>query len=177
MHDVGSRAILSLTMAAVLLVACGSEPQTYSDCVLDGVKPGMSERAAALVAQACEEKHSPEARRYEAEVEILPDKALSQLKGRLGPSLGTWKGSIYNGNEEWRIDEITIAVSDTSAKNDAKTRFSASMNAAASSERYRVPLEIPPLSNREFELSVFRARGEAFEWKIESATGRRARRR
>ena len=53
MRTLAGRAVV----AAALLAAAGCQQrQTYSECILEHVKPGLSDRGTSLVARACAEQ-------------------------------------------------------------------------------------------------------------------------
>lgn len=54
------RAIPAVFGSIVLAAGCTARnsPQNYEDCVLEHIKPGISDRGALLVADACQRKFS-----------------------------------------------------------------------------------------------------------------------
>ena len=169
----------TLMFATCLLgVACSQKPQDYSECVLENVKPEMNERAVALVAAACREQfpdHGEKSQPSNPDLD-LPPEVVAELTGRLGSLIGgTWKGNIYNGNGQWLVTEVTIRISDpeyptetfnfpiVSQKDGRQLKY----------EMYSVSVYVPPISNREFTLSVNWNSDEEYSWQIVNAKGRK----
>jgi hypothetical protein len=126
----------------------------------------MSERAVQLITRACREKFTAEEDYPNKALAELPDEARNKLSGHFGPSIGsTWSGNIYNANENWTVEEVTLLLTPQTDPLDT------GMTVEEPPERYRVSVRVPPLSSSEFSLSVNWSGGPAFDWKIVSAKG------
>lgn len=80
-----------------------------------------------------------------------------------------WSGNIYNANEDWTVEEVTLLITPHSNVPDQTTDMGAEQP-----ERYRVRVRVPPLRNSEFSLSVnWQANPieQNFDWTIVSAKG------
>lgn len=60
-------AVLPLLGSIILAMGCTARnaPQNYEDCVLEYIKPGLSDRGALLVADACQKKFSEPAKAFD----------------------------------------------------------------------------------------------------------------
>lgn len=155
-----------IALAMCWSVACKREPSNFNDCILHSVKSGMSEQAVELVTMACREKFPEEEDYPNNALAELPDEARKKLTGHFGPSIGsTWSGNIYNANEDWTVEEVTLLLTPHT------DMFDTGMAVEEPPERYRVSVRVPPLSNSEFSLSVNLRRDQAFDWTIASAKG------
>lgn len=160
-----------VALALCWSIACKQEPADFNDCILQSVKPGMSERAVQLLTRACRQKF-PEGESHQA-LPDLPEEARVKLTGHFGPSTGsTWSGNIYNSNEDWTVEEVTLLIELPSGDGFDGQATDAAAPASTEPERYRVSVRVPPLSNAEFSLSVNWSSEQAYTWSIVSARGR-----
>lgn len=131
----------------------------YDECILESMKGVTSNTAAAAINRSCRAKY-PVKERSDSEV---PANVVSQLDGRAGYSFGYFKGAIYNGNKDWTITQLTIALTPKSKdKSPDQTRRA---------KEYNVNVTIPPLMNVEFIESVASDDSNGFDWHISSARG------
>lgn len=165
----GTMRSLSLGSLMLTLVACQCDPSSYNDCILKAVKAGMSDSAVRLVKVACRQKF-PEEPTPRVPATPLPDEAKAKLKGRLGPSLGSlWRGNLYNGNTEWTVQEVELIVNDPI--DEAFSLLKENRTDDIMSSRYRVSVEVPPLTNVDFTVSVNWPQDRPFQWRLDSAKG------
>lgn len=135
-------------------------PSNYNECILDEMKGVTSNLAAYNIERACRARfpiQKPKDTR-------VPKQVLVKIDGRLGPSeyLGGLSGTLYNGNENWTITQVTIyCVS----------------NADKTPRRYNVDTSISPLQTA--SVSVDTVAGEVspkgFQWGIVGARGYQSR--
>lgn len=158
-----------MVLAICWLAACRREPANFNDCILHSVKSGMSERAVQLVTRACREKFPEEGDNTTRMLLEFPDDARNKLNGHFGQSVGsTWSGNIYNANEDWTVEEVTLLITPQTDPLDT------GMIVEEPPERYKVRVRVPPLSNSTFSLSVNWRGDQAFDWTIVSAKGSKA---
>ena len=174
------RRIVVVSMIAGVLaysVSCSREPDNHSDCIIQNVKPGMSDYAAAQVAAACREKFGHERDNATKMALVnLPDKATRDLTGTLGRSFGsTWDGNVYNRSENWQVEELQIRIAHPDWIWSVFDDFLEGEWEGLRSEKYLVNVSIPPLSNATFSLSVNWPQDEEYKWRIVSARGRQVR--
>ncbi|CAM8643589.1 hypothetical protein MCEGEM3_02505 [Oxalobacteraceae bacterium] len=96
-----------------MITSCGKK--TYEDCLLENSKDITNPDAAMLIAQACKKKYSETFSFEEAvgsckEKRELSDSELQLLDGRGDISLGYFHGTVYNGNENIKVEELTIGI-------------------------------------------------------------------
>lgn len=173
------RDLSGLTIGALVLasIACSKPPTDYGDCILQNVDPEMNQQAVLLIAAACREKF-PERRLNlpdERPLETVPRKVVTQLAGRFGPSHGNqWKGNFHNGSAQWLIREITIRVTEPGWT--PKYNFPVEPEEGVDEREYRdelyaVDIYLPPLSSRDFSLTVHWRPDDDFQWSVVTARG------
>jgi len=130
----------------------------------------MSERAVQVVTRACREKFPEEEDHPNKALARLPDEARNKLTGHFGPQIGsTWGGNIYNANEDWTVEEVTLLITPQNNMFDQTTDMGDMI--AEQPERYWVSIRVPPLSSSEFSISVNWNASQAFDWTIAAAKG------
>jgi hypothetical protein len=168
--------VTRILFCSVLILACGG-PRDYNDCILRSVKPGMTERAVALVTNACAQKFPTSSDQTAKGLAQLPSEARERLTGRLGQSelTGEWRGNLYNGNTDWTVEEITLLIESTTHPDstDKAPWATPTPPLQTEPERYRVSLHVPPLTNTTFTVSM-NWLGD-LDWSVESARGTRNR--
>ena len=131
----------------------------YDECILESMKGVTSDAAAGLIHRACLAKY-PVKGPSDSEV---PANVASQLDGRASYSYGYLKGNFYNGNGEWTITQITIALMPkTKNKSPDPTRRA---------KEYSVNVTVPPLTNSDFIVSVDNDGSSEFDWSISKVRG------
>ena len=151
---------LSTLVAVVILAGCSNEPQNYDDCILQHVKAGMSELAVAQLIEACERKYSlqPEA---EQESVDIPKSEGSLITGRMAiTDSGHASGTVYNKSFTWHVTEIHIDILDEDWK--SKMRDDEKFHV----ERYRIPIDIPPLTTQTFFVRVNWPSDKEYSWRF-----------
>jgi hypothetical protein len=98
--------LILLTTLCLYLSACDKEPETYDDCILQSMKGVQSDRAARAIEASCSEKTI---HKRIADME-LPDEAVRQLDGRGAANDNVFRATIYNGNSNWLLTQLTIRV-------------------------------------------------------------------
>jgi len=164
---------LVAVVLGLVLVGCSNQPVDSDDCILANVKPGLSDAGAQLVAAACRGRFSEAetGSRPIGEADSLSEDARAKLTGRIGPSEGTtWTGSLYNGNEKWIVEEVEVEI--RSVQPEPGSRLSDALAASRRQpERYVVGVKVPPLSAREFHVTVNWNPADHYEWKLVAARG------
>jgi hypothetical protein len=157
----------SSAFLSTLLIACSEqvpEPKTYEDCILQKVKPGMDMVAIGTVAGACRGKFpKPLVTDFVPDQIELPPQALEKLsaKGYFSSGRFSLRGSIYNGNPDWDVTEVTI---------DLVANAQPSTRQEPETQKYRVAVSVPAYSSKEFSVSVSWDSGEPW-WTIGEAKG------
>jgi hypothetical protein len=129
-------------------------PSNYDECVLESMKGVTSDMAARAIILSCRDKF-PRKKSVDSEV---PINVVSQLDGRAGMTIyGYFKGTIYNGNNEWTITQITVAIS-------PKTKDK-SQDPPIHAKEYNVDLSLPPLTESEFSMLAESRGSSELNWK------------
>lgn len=134
-------------------------PSNYDECILKSMNGVTSDAAAGAINRACRAKY-PVKGPSDSEV---PANVVSQLDGRAGYSYGYFEGTIYNGNKDWTITQLTIVL--TPKQKDK------SLDQTHRAKEYNVNVTIPPLINTKFIESVASDGSNEFDWHISSARG------
>lgn len=139
-------------------------PSNYDECVLESMKGVTSDAAAGAIVRSCRSKFS-EKIPNDSEV---PANVVGQLDGRAAMTdYGYFKGSIYNGNKDWTITQITVVLV-------PKTKVK-SPDPARRAREYNVNFSVPPLTNSDFSVSADGGGSSEFDWSISNARGHKSR--
>jgi len=102
---------MRIVILFVVIILSGCGPKDYDDCILKNMKDAKDETAAKMIANSCFEKYykSEPVKKCQSR-ELLPSE-ISKVQVRGGPGYKTiFSLSIYNGNENVTLQEITIAI-------------------------------------------------------------------
>lgn len=120
-------------------------PNDYDSCILENMKGVTNNLAANMIRSSCRKKF-PEKTQESVDVE-LPDSALQKLEGKAGSTnYGYYKGTMFNGNNEWTVTSLEIRITDNKTKTfrDYKAHI-----------RGGYIHEIAPLSTGDFQFETF----------------------
>lgn len=131
----------------------------YNECVLESMKGVTSDAAAGVINRACRAKFPFESH-SDSEVQ---DNIVRQLDGSASYSNGYFKGTIYNGNKDWTITQLTLVLTPKSKDK--------SIDQTRRAKAYNVNIVIPPLTNKEFIELVASDDLYGFDWNISNARG------
>lgn len=162
-----------LRVSIVLLLAvsgCESEPVDYDECVLKKLSSSMNERVAETIVESCRNKFPEQAAPQEALV-VLPNDAEEKVTGRFGINNFSGSGTIYNGNNKWRVEEVTILIAEPDWLKQTIARKENPEAEEPHMERYKVRVSVPPLTSKTFSLGVNWDSSEKHEWLIISTKG------
>ena len=102
---------------------------------------------------------------------LLPPEDKEKLSGRATIVSGEiLTGNVYNGTSDWTVTEIIVNVSEPNWFVRAVEANEKGIPAPRL-EKYRVPVYVPPFTNREFSVSVNWRANEKIEWNIYEARG------
>lgn len=138
-------------------------PSNYEECVLDSMKGVTSDVAARAIMRSCQEKF-PVKRPSDT---LVPAHVINQLDGRAGMRYGFFEGNIYNGNRDWTITQVTIAL-ETKAKNKSPV-------SKPHLREYNVDVNVAPLTTERFIFSAKSEGSEELDWYIVRARGYQSR--
>lgn len=100
--------IVSLFLLTPLLSGCFSE--SYDECILKNVKPGLSDEGVLYVQAACLNKTASQASDKPCSKRALSAEELSKLSktAQVYPDSRLLEISVYNGNKELFISSVTV---------------------------------------------------------------------
>ena len=156
--------IIIICMYPSISLAGWFGPSNFDECVLESMKGVTNDVAATAIIRSCHAKF-PVKMSVDSEV---PENVVRQLGG--GASLdnyGFFSGTIYNGNSEWTITQITIAIS-------PKTKEKIS-DPLIPAKEYNIDESIPPLTERSFSVKASPRGSDTFGWSITKARGHKNR--
>lgn len=135
----------------------------YDQCIQESMKGITSDRAAAIAMHSCREKL--------AEMELhgapLPPDALGKLIIHAGFGYGIFSGSIYNGNSEYTVTQITILLTPTGKMKPAE--------ASVDGKEYDIDLTVRPFTKSALSMPILSDNTQEYSWEITKASGYRTR--
>ncbi len=144
-------------------------PKDYDECIIEGMNGIQSNVAARLVRQSCLKKFPPQKAKTSKSTRV-PIEIQENLSGRASILLSNLSGNIYNGNSDWTITELIIMLSE---ENSFEKSLEALKNNKSEPrmDKYKIEVNIPPYTNKDFFISVDWPKGEPYEWHIYEAYG------
>jgi len=152
---------LAILTGACLVALSGCSKETEQDCIINGLKGINDKIVAAKIENACVDKYRVAAPPLPSPTK-MPDSATSKLTGRAGTSFKKISLSLHNGNDNWRVREVTIWAL-PSDKKDAP-------DAASYTRTYKVPILLEPLTASAATIETTES-GDAISWGILTAEG------
>ena len=131
--------IYILSFLIPLLSGCFSE--SYDDCILKNVKPGLSDEGVLYVRAACLSKTSSQTSDKPCLKRVLSTEELSKLSktAQVYSDLRILEISVYNGNKELFISSVTVEL----------------IKKSGGSQRYLLSnSDISPLSDKKLTKSI-----------------------
>lgn len=139
------------------------DPGSYDHCVEQSTKGTTSPRAADNAARTCREKFE----KMKLHGIPLPPDALDKLIIHAGFGYGIFSGSIYNGNSEYTVTQITVLLTPTGKMKPAE--------ASVDGKEYDIDLTVPPLTKSALSMPILSDNTQEYSWKITKASGYRTR--
>ncbi len=164
---------LVLLLAGIYLffaTGCTREPSNYDDCILKNVRASMEKGAVSAVTQACRSKF-PQQAEYIEPLTTLPPDAIGRLGGKFDVKKTGGFGNIYNGNENWRVEEVTIAVADPDWLKKWIAKLDTPQAEKPLLEYYRIDLSVEPLTSKDFFIRMNWDPEDKYVWFISEAKG------
>lgn len=143
--------------------SCGTEPQSYDDCILKHLSRPVTKSATEALIEACQSKF-PEKIPFRQDLQVLPETEIAKLNGQFRVGSGVSTGTLYNGTDSWTVLEMTILVWESS---DTPGLFDDQLFG----KRYKVKLESAPLTNTSFSLQTNSFDSTGYKWRIAEAKG------
>lgn len=76
---------------------------------------------------------------------------------------GYFSGTVYNGNGEWTITQLTIRIAPKGTDKSAKQELGP--------REYNVDINVPPLTNADLLVKAESGGLSNFDWRIQNARG------
>jgi hypothetical protein len=133
--------------------------EAFEQCLRDAMKGVTSDRAADEVTRTCREQ----AQGSRADETDLPPEALAKMVVHAGFGWGIFSGSLYNGNSDYAITQITVLLT--------PMKKSGAAQAPAEGREYDIALAVQPLSKAALSLPIPSDNTLEYSWKITKARG------
>lgn len=140
-----------------VLAGNAAAPAAYEQCILDSMKGITSDRAADETRRACRESTGDKV--IEAD---LPAHALGKLIVHAGFGWGIFSGTLYNGNNDYAITQITVALTPMRMSNGGET---------ANARPYNLDLAVQPLAKGALSMPIPSDNTLEYSWEITKARG------
>ncbi len=160
---------LPLVMLAPLLALIPLEvfagtipaPAAYEQCVLDAMKGITSDRAADEARRTCRKQTAGDG----GNDADLPAGALGKLVIHAGFGWGIFSGTLYNGNNDYAITQITVVLTPMNPMRmkDAEETTDA--------QAYNLDLAVQPLAKGALSMPILSDNTLEYSWKIVKARG------
>ena len=139
------------------------DPGSYDQCIRESMKGVTSSRAADSAIRSCRERF-PETELHEAE---LPPHALDKLIIHAGFGYGAFSGSIYNGNNDYTVTQITVLLAPMGAAKPAE--------ASVNGKEYNIDLTVQPYAKSALSMPILSDNTLEYSWKLAKARGYKTR--
>ena len=147
-----------LLLSSALSAASQPDPVNYDQCVL-AIDKAVGDLAARKAVSSCLEKFPGKA----PEDENLTAEALGKLDIDGGFGYGIFSGSIYNGNSNYTVTQVTILLTLIPAGSPLITR------------EYNIDVTVPPLTKGALSVALISDGTREFSWSLTKARGYKAR--
>ena len=139
------------------------DPGGYDQCLQESMKGMTSDRAATIAMSACR-KEWPGDRVTEAD---LPADAFGKLVTHAGFGWGAFSGSLYNGNRDYTVTQVTVLIAPMESKKGAE--------ASVSGKEYDIKLTVKPLGKGALSMPIPSDNTLEYSWKVVKARGYKTR--
>lgn len=155
--------LLMLLVSPNLPAGSLPDPDGYDQCLQESMKGITSDRAAAIAMRACR-KESSEDKVTEAD---LPTGAFSKLVTHAGFGYGAFSGSIYNGNGDYTVTQVTVLITPMEPGKGTL--------ASVDGKEYNIELTVQPLSKGALSMLIPSDNTLEYSWKVVKARGYKTR--
>lgn len=150
---------LILLMSVDLPAASLPGPDNFDRCVFGSTKGLTDNKDAETAKKACREKF-PDAKFQDKE--LMPE-ALDKLIIHAGFGYGIFSGTIYNGNSDYTVTQITILL--------APMRRKEAAGALVDDKQYKIDLSLQPLTKGALSMPLTSDNTLEYSWKLITARG------
>ncbi|MEK7768283.1 MAG: hypothetical protein AAB286_01025 [Pseudomonadota bacterium] len=148
-----------LLLSPALSVASQPDPANYDQCVLAATNKAAGDLAALEAVNSCSEKFQEKG----SQDEYLAAEALGKLDADGGFGYGIFSGSIYNGNSNYTVTQVTILLTLIPAGSPLITR------------EYNIDVTVQPLTKGALSVALISDGTREFSWNLTKARGYKAR--
>ncbi len=134
-------------------------PDNYDQCVLESRNGITDNKDAETAKKACREKF-PDTKFQD--MELAPE-TLGKLIIHAGFGYGIFSGSIYNGNSDYTVTQITILLAPMRRKEAAA--------AYVDDKQYKIDLSLQPLTKGALSMPITSDNTLEYSWKLATARG------
>ncbi|MDO8437254.1 MAG: hypothetical protein Q7S69_03705 [Nitrosomonadaceae bacterium] len=150
---------VALLISPALSIASQPDPVNYDQCVLAATNKAVGDLAAREAVSSCREKLPGKV----PEDENLTAEALGKLDTDGGFGYGIFSGSIYNGNSDYTVTQVTILLTPIPAGSPLITR------------EYNIDVTVQPLTKGALSVALISDGTREFSWSLTKARGHKAR--
>lgn len=162
-HKVTSAALILFAAALLLIpalsVASQSDPLNYDQCVLVATNKAVGDLAARKTVNFCSEKFQEKG----SQDEYLTAEALGRLDADGGFGYGIFSGSIYNGNSDYTVTQVTLLLTPIPAGSPLITK------------EYNIDVAMQPLTKGALSVALISDGTREFSWSLTKARGYKVR--
>jgi hypothetical protein len=146
---------VALLISPVISTASPPEPVNHNQCVLAATNK-VSAMAVLEAVRSCHKKFPGEG----SHVEDLPLEALGRLDADGGFGYGIFSGSIYNGNSDYTLTQVTLLLTPIpAAESSLVTR------------EYNINVTVQPLTKGALSVALISDGTREFSWSLTKARG------
>jgi hypothetical protein len=146
-------------LPAPSLPASGAYSEAFEQCLRDAMKGVTSDRAANEAKRNCRKQITGD---WVKDAD-LPIGALDKLVIHAGFGWGIFSGSLYNGNGDYVLTQITVVLTPMKKSNAA--------NVPTEGREYNIALAVQPLAKAALSLPIPSDNTLEYSWKITRARG------
>lgn len=154
---------LALLVSPDLPATSLPDPGGYDQCVQESMKGITSDRSAAIAMHSCREK-SLEGKFTDDD---LPADAFGKLVTHAGFGYGVFSGTIYNGNSDYTVTQVTIAIAPAGPKKAA--------GVSVGSKEYNIELTVQPLAKGALSMPIPSDNTLEYSWSVVKGRGYKTR--
>ena len=139
------------------------ESSNYHQCVLESTK-GVTGNSAMEIAKSASREKFPDTKFHDAE---LAPEVLGKLVIHAGFGYGIFNGSIYNGNSDYTLTQITILLAPMGKKESA--------DVSVDGKKYNIDLTVQPLTKGALSMPIPSDNTLEYTWTLVNARGYKTR--
>lgn len=146
-----------------------TEVDNYEDFILKYMPKAQIDFAGALIAKACEKIRGKKQKNKPSNQEsiLLPNSAAKNIAGKIEISHGNAWVSIYNGNPDWVITDLTVSIKEKINRVNQLRLYHLGDIYVPALGVDRISFDILPLNNdKNFEWAIYLSKGYKLERSI-----------